>query len=48
MRFANCCVLVSGVHPVAILSAVFCVIICLISDANGTVTYVVERCDKWW
>ena len=34
----RCCVLVTVVHPVAILSAVFCVICSLlmfVSDANG-------------
>ena len=34
----RCCVFVSVVHPVAILSAVFCVICCLLmflSDAIG-------------
>ena len=39
----RCCVLVSDVHPVAILSAVFCVICSLLmfeSDASGD--YMVE------
>ena len=37
-RRVDCCVLVSVVHPVAILSAVFCVICSLlmfVSDASG-------------
>ena len=38
VSLCRCCVFVSVVHPVAILSAVFCVICCLfmfVSNASG-------------